>query len=81
MADLRQQPVADLLAERVVQDLEAVEVEEEDRVTGLRAPGTREALLETIDEESPVGQLRQRVVERSVPQLRLGFLAAADVRQ
>ncbi len=63
MADLHQEPVADLLAERVVQDLEAVEVEEEDRQVAAAALGPGQGVGEAIHEEGAVGQPGQGIAE------------------
>ena len=54
-----QQLVADRMAERVVDRLEVVEVEEEDRVV---APARGEQLAELVEEQRAVGQAGQRVV-------------------
>ena len=65
-----QQPVAGLVAERVVDDLEAVEVEEQHGGAGVRLAAARAAqgLLEPVDEERAVGEAGQRVVQRVVLQ-------------
>ena len=63
-----QQPVAGLVAERVVDELEAVEVEEQHggaavAVAAARAP---QRLLEPVEEQRPVREPGERVVERAV---------------
>jgi hypothetical protein len=70
-----QQLVPGVAAQRVVQRLEAVEVEEEhpDRLRPPFAP--RQGMLQEVDEEHPVGQSRDRVVRRPVSQLRFHPLA------
>ena len=76
-----QQLVADQVAEAVVDDLEAVEVEEEDG--GQRARGSRRErsidLPQAVHEQRAVGQAGQRVVQGVVEQLLLGLLAVGDV--
>jgi hypothetical protein len=78
--DLEQQRVAGLVAERVVDELEAVDVEEEDR-DGARAaahaPAQRER--EAVAEQRAVGQPGQLVVQRAVGQVELGRPALGDV--
>ena len=67
------------MAERVVDHLEVVEIEEEnrDRVRVPARPGQR--LVEAVVEEEPVGESRQWVVQRLVGEERLGLLALRDV--
>jgi hypothetical protein len=78
--DAHQKLVADHVPERVVDHLEAVEVEEEqrERPSG-PPPGALDGELEVIHEEGAVGQPRQRVVQRAVDELLLGPLAVRDV--
>ena len=80
--DRDQQPVADVVAERVVDELEAVEVEEQHRRAGGRARGAargRIACVEAVEEQHAVGQPGQRVVERVVLEALLGLAAVGDV--
>ena len=63
---LAQQLVARGVAERVVDVLEHVEVDEEDGGLGLRARRAGERVLEAVDEQQPVRQPGERVVERLV---------------
>src|SRR6266446_5041669 len=69
MPDLYQQAVADLVAEGLVQDLEAVQVEEEHGQVRARSLGAREGVGETVHEERPVGQAGQGVAEGLADQL------------
>ena len=66
--------VADLVAEAVVDGLEAVEVEDEHghRARGALALGQR--VGQTVGEQGPVGQARERVVQIGVGQGLLGRL-------
>ena len=58
-----QELVAGHVAEAVVDDLEAVEVEEEDGEVIVRAPlGARDGLVEPVGEQGAVGQAGQGVV-------------------
>ena len=77
LGHLAQQLVADRVAERVVDDLEAVEVEEEDGQPLVVAVGLRHGERQAVVEEEAVGQVRQRVVEGEVLDLLLGPLALA----
>ncbi len=68
--DRGEEPVAGRVAERVVDDLEVVEVEEEhDRAEPL--PRGDELLLDALGEEGAVGQPGERVVIGLVPELLL----------
>ena len=64
-AERRQQLVADRMAERVVDDLEAVEVEEQ-HAPALPSPAraARARCCEPVVEQRAVGQAGQRVVGR-----------------
>ena len=59
-----QQRVAALVPERVVDLLEAVEVEEEQADVFTAFPARLELRFETLEEERPVRQLGERVVQR-----------------
>ena len=63
IAHLHQQLVADRVAERVVDHLEAVEVEEEHGQVLVAPPGAREPVAEPVHEQRPVRQPGQRVAE------------------
>ena len=77
LGDLHEQEITRRVAEEVVDLLEAVEVEEEDR----DAVATRglESVLDAIAEQRPIRQGRQRVVEGGVDELVLEHLSLADV--
>ena len=81
LRDRLQQLVAARVAERVVDDLEAVEVEEQDRgaALGVVALGAADRLVEAVEEEHAVGQPGERVVQRVVLQALLGLAAVGDV--
>ena len=79
MADVDEQAVAGLVAERVVDDLEAVEVEEEDGDAALAPARAPQRLAEAVEEQRAVGQPGERVVQRAVGELELGALALGDV--
>ena len=79
--DRDQQLVSHLVAERVVDELEAVEVQEQDGRGGARvgALGAADRLVEAVEEQHAVGQAGERVVQRVVLQALLGLLAVRDV--
>ena len=80
MADGDQQLVAGAMPQAVVDRLEIVEIQEEDRQRGLAQPaGAIERVLDAIDEERPVGEPGQRIVQRLVAELCLELLAGRDV--
>ena len=72
---------ARIVAERVVDVLEVVEVEEHDSHVAPGAAGQRERVLDAIAEEVPVGEPGQRIVKRQLAQLLFEALALADVAQ
>ena len=66
--------VADLVAEPVVDGLEAIEVEDEDGDRSRGALALGEGVGEAVSEQRPVGQARQRVVEIRMGEGLLGRL-------
>ena len=67
-ADGHQQPVAGEVAERVVDELEAIEVEKKDRTPSLAhaPPSAPQAPLEAVEKKRAVGKPGERVVQRVV---------------
>ena len=57
-----------MVAERVVHLLEPIEVDEEQRDRLLRPVDARERDLQPVEEQRPVRQARERVVQRAVRQ-------------
>ena len=78
-ADGDQDRVAHRMAEAVVDRLEAVDVDRDDRDAAFDPPGAREGVLEPIHEERAVGQPGQGVVEGLVGELLLELLALGRV--
>ena len=74
-----QQPVAGAVAERVVDELEVVEVHEQQRDRALAPPRARDRRPHARLELRAVRQPGQRVEEREPPQLLLGPHAVGDV--
>ncbi len=74
-----QQPVADVVAEAVVDQLEVVEIDEGDAERALVTVRERELLVEPVLEQVAVGEPRQRVVVRLVLELVLVALELGDV--
>lgn len=64
LGDLDQEPIARAVPERVVDDLEAVEVEEEDRQRQLAVRASLQGDRQPIHEERPVRQPGEPVVQR-----------------
>ena len=79
LGDGQQDLVAGGVAEAVVDRLEVVEVEEDDRQAGLLAARAGDRLAHALDEQRAVGQAGDGVVERLVGELLLEGLALADV--
>ena len=69
--DLQQQLIADVVAEVVVDLLEAVEVDEQQRERLARERAARERVVEAVAEEGAVGEPGEAVVERLARQLLL----------
>ena len=74
-----QQLVADRMAERVVDFLEVVEVDQMDRRQLPGAARLTQHLFQAVAEQRAVGEPRQRVVARHVLRAFLGRLAVGDV--
>ena len=75
LGEADEQLVAGPVAEAVVDDLEPVEVEEEDRDLLLQLPGPHQRVLEPVEHQGAVGQSGQVVVHGLVGQAALGFVA------
>ena len=79
--DFGQQQIAELMAERVVDVLEAVEVEQQDRHVVTGALRASDGVLDPVVEQGAVGQGGQRVVQGQALELGLLRLALGDVAQ
>src|SRR5439155_20104878 len=77
--NLDQQCVGDVVSERVVDHLEAIDVDEEDCHVFADAFRGQQAHLQAFDKQTSIGQLRQRVVIGQELDLFLGPLPIADV--
>ncbi len=75
VADGAQQLVAHLVTKVVVDHLEAVDVAEEDGDVALGALGLQQGVVEVVEQQPPVRQARERVLERVTGQLLLEGLA------
>ena len=71
---LADQIVAGRMAKRIVDVLEAVEIEVEERDARAVAPRLDQAAIEPVDEERAVGEPGQRIVKGQVLRLRLARL-------
>lgn len=82
-SDRLQQLVPGRMPEAVVDELEVVQIDEQNRRTMARPAGPSKGQLQMLQERGPVRQARQRVVERSIGELlhrlRLNTLAVGDV--
>ena len=78
--EVDEEAVAEVVAERVVDDLEAVEIDEEDgEAVGGGALGPLDGEAQAVGEARAVGQARERVVEGELVNLLLGALAIRAV--
>ena len=62
LRNLEQQRVGDAVSERVVDGLEAIEIDEQNGHVAAGAFRRQQAQFQALDEQTPVRQLRQRVV-------------------
>ena len=76
---LAQQQVTDVVPAGVVDELEIIEIEEQDRDPGSRPPGPRERVLQPVQEQGAVRQAGQRIVAGLVDQLLGGEVALGHV--
>src|SRR6266851_5709943 len=76
---LLEQPVAEGVAERIVDELEAVEIEEQERHRLAITLRVVERMGEALVEHVAVGQSRQGVVRRDVEQILFGLLARHEL--
>ena len=77
-----QEMVANGMAEAVVDELEAVDVDEQNRAAAARlAPGAHYGLVYAVHEQRPVGEPGERVVKCVVLEPDLGAAAIGDVRE
>ena len=76
---LLQQQVALVVAQGVVQGLEVIEVDEQQRTALLAPLGAGQRLGHAVHQQHAVGQTGERVVKRQALDLALGGLALADV--
>ena len=79
LADRAQDLIAAREPERIVDQLEAVEVEDHDREQLLAAPRPLDRLGQTVIEQQAVGQAGQRIVVGEVADRLLGVFADCDV--
>ncbi len=77
--DLDQHLVPDIVAERVVDDLEAVEIDEEHREAIAGFTGMRDGAVDPFAEACPVRQARQLVVVGEVLDVGLRAMALGDI--
>jgi hypothetical protein len=75
----RQQVVTGVMAEGVIDVLEAVEVDHEDRHRDPWAPAAGQGVLQPVGEQGPVGQAGQRIVQSLADELFLQLLALGVV--
>jgi hypothetical protein len=76
---LAEDAIAGLMAERVVDVLEAVEIDEQDGQPGLVAVRTLQCLVQPVAQQQAVGQAGQRVVVCLVVELSCASAQLGDV--
>src|SRR5215216_5074455 len=79
LAHQLQQPIARLMSETIVYNLEVVQIHEHDRDGLLMTLGARECTSEAVREQDTVGQLSQGIMQGLVGELLLESLAFGDV--
>ena len=80
-ADATQESVTRDMTKAVVHGLEVVEVEEQHRHSARALLADVERMLDAVREQRPVREPGERVVERLMAQLLLGFPASRDIEQ
>ena len=77
--DFHQQNVAGFMAQRIVDDLEPVEIDEQHRKLPLVAARGLDRVMQQLVEHFPIGQPGQAVMRREIfdPLVRLGFFVGA----
>ncbi len=81
LADHRQHPVADVVAQTVVDDLEPVDVEQQQGGQFVPAVAAVEQFLDFAQDHGAVGQSGERVVQDVVLQAGLDLLALGNIAQ
>ena len=76
---LDEQFVAHVMAQGVVEHLEVVQVDEQQRALLARALAQHHGALQPVKQQAPVGQTGERIVESQTLDLLLGLLALGDV--
>ena len=76
-----EQLVADGMTQRIVDGLEVVEIEKQDRNLVAAAPGMRQQFIEPLTQQDAVRQAGQAVMLRHEGEASLGTLALGDVHQ
>ena len=78
--DRYKQLIGDDVPEAVVEELEAIKIEEEDSEQIILMPfGARDGVLQVVNEQSAVRQARESVVQRGMRHAVLGHPALGDV--
>ena len=79
LCNLLQQQIADVMSERIVQRLEMIEVDEQQRAFSPAARAGYDRMLQPVLEQPPVGQFCERVIERQMLNLLFCRLALGDI--
>ena len=77
--DVDEQPIAGGVTERVVELLEAIQVDQQQRTAGVLEPLRAQVAVEQLGETPPVRQARQIVAVGQPPPLELALAASRDV--
>ena len=63
LRNLLQQQIADVMAKRVVEGLEVVQIDEQQRAFSAAAPTGSQCLLQPVQQKPAVGQAGERIIE------------------
>ena len=77
--DCLEQKITDVMAKAVVDDLEVVEVDHQQRTARLMALRRSQSLLGTVSKQQSIGQVSQRIVMNKSCQFALGVLDRGNV--
>ena len=79
LGDFVEQKVACLMAEGVVQGLEMIQIDEQQRLRAAASGAGSQGLAQPVQQQAAVGQTGQRVIEGEIADLVLGRLGMGDI--
>ena len=77
--DLLEQKIAGVMAERIVERFEVIDIDQQQRFQPATLSAVRQGLAQSLKQQPAVGQTGQRVVQRESVNRALGRLGAGDI--